>query len=224
MNAKKIIPLSIVCLITISGCASTSPKKQISYSNVSIPQLNKVTTTTLGEKLLVQGTGYHADTITMEPLDAYAADFTGGVFFNIPGTDTYQSNEKNTVTLNNGYGSPLSRQNHIHYDRKNNEICTQKMLGNCYDSSEMNFTYDPNKRFKIQTNTFQQVIEYNGKSGDTLKFTYREFSDNMARQPYTTDFTMDLSDGNTIGYKGALIEVIKASNSMIEYKLVKNFN
>lgn len=223
---KNSLKLSICAasIVALLGCASTTPSKKIAYSNVSIPEINTLTVSTLGEQLLNQGLGYHTDSIVIEPLDAFAADFTGGVFYNKPGTDTFESNEINTVTINNGYGQPLSQQNYIHYDRKRNQICTQSFMGSCYSTSEMEFTYQAENTFRIKPNSLQQIIEYNGKSGNTLKFTYREFSGNMARQAYTTDFTMDLSEeGNTIGYKGAIIEVIKASNSKIEYKVLRNF-
>lgn len=128
------------------------------------------------------------------------------------------------MTINNGYGSPLFTQNTIYYDRKDNEICTKKFMGSCYDSSEMNFNYNPKKMFRIKPNSFQQVIEYNGKSDKTLRFSYREFSNNMARSSFTANFTMDLNESNKIGYKGALIEVIKATNSTIKYRVIKNFN
>lgn len=75
------IAVTALILLTISGCASK--QQSIAYSDVSIPELNVITERTLGEKLLEQGTGYHIDTITMQPLDAYAADFSGGVFYNI---------------------------------------------------------------------------------------------------------------------------------------------
>lgn len=216
------LAVTVLVFLTIVGCAS-KPRSMV-YSSVSIPELNKITEKTLGEKLVEQGIGYSVDTITIQPLDAYAADFSGGLFFNIKGTDYYESDEKNTVTINNGYGFPYSTQNTIFYDRDDNEICTKKTMGNCYDSSEMSFEYNPKKIFKIKPNSFQQVIEYNGKSGDTLRFVYREYSNNLARQAFTTNFTMDLNEGNQIGYKGSLIEVIKATNSTIQYRVLKNFN
>jgi len=219
---KKLIVLSLLAITVISGCASK--RAPTTYSKVSIPELNAVTVSTLGEKLLTQGTGYHTETLTIEPLDAFYVDFTGGVFYKRQNSDYYESNEKSTVTLNNSYGSPLSRQNYVYFTPKDNEVCTVKTMGVCYDSSEINFVYDPEKIFRIKSNSFQQIIEYNGKSGSTLKFTYREFSSNMARQAYTSDFTMDLLEGNQIGYKGALLEIISATNSRIEYKVIRNFN
>ncbi len=34
----------------------------------------------------------------------------------------------------------------------------------------------------------------------------------------------DLSESMTIGYKGAQIEIIEATNELIRYKVLRNFN
>jgi hypothetical protein len=82
-------------------------------------------------------------------------------------------------------------------------------------SSEPFFVYSPN--------SFQQVIEYAGRNGDNLKFTYSEFSDGYARQAFTREFQVDLTQGKVAAYKGAIIEIESATNSSITYKVVRNF-
>jgi len=83
--------------------------------------------------------------------------------------------------------------------------------------------YDANPYFLYSANTFQQTIEYAGRSGDILKFTYSEFADGFARQAFTREFQVDLSQGNVAAYKGAVIEIESATNSQITYKVVRNF-
>ena len=77
--------------------------------------------------------------------------------------------------------------------------------------------------FIYNENSFQQTIEYAGRSGDILKFNYSEFSDGFARQAFTREFQVDLSEGNIAAYKGALIEIVKATNVQIKYKVIRNF-
>lgn len=216
----KIKSLGMLLPILLTACTTTATPP-IKFSNISIPLLNTDSTAYLGDKLITQATGYYADSITLGAMDAYATDIQGGVFYNVPNTIIYKSNESDTVTLNNGFGTPLSKQNWVRFYKESNEICPNR--GNCYDSSEISIELG-SKQLVVKENSFQQIIEYNGKSGDILKFTYREFSNNMARQAYNTDFTMDLNDGDTIGYKGALIKVIKANNNKIEYSVIRNFN
>ena len=77
--------------------------------------------------------------------------------------------------------------------------------------------------FGYSANSFQQTIEYAGRSGDVLKFIYSEFADGYARQAFTREFQVDLSQGKVAAYKGAVIEIESASNASITYKVVRNF-
>lgn len=76
---------------------------------------------------------------------------------------------------------------------------------------------------EILPNSFQQELIYNGRSGDTLKFLYREISNNYLRNAFTQDVQYDLRDGNLIGFKGARIEVIEANNQFIKYRVQISF-
>jgi hypothetical protein len=77
--------------------------------------------------------------------------------------------------------------------------------------------------FVYNKSLFQQTIEYGGRSGDILKFTYSEFTDGYARQAFTREFQVDLTQGKVAAYKGAIIEIESATNSSIIYKVVRNF-
>ena len=45
----------------------------------------------------------------------------------------------------------------------------------------------------------------------------------MARPAFNQDLQYDLADGNIVGFKGLRIEIIKATNTNIEYKILSNF-
>jgi hypothetical protein len=70
---------------------------------------------------------------------------------------------------------------------------------------------------------FSQELVYNGRAGSVLKFLYREFISETARPPFTQDVQYDLSEGKTIGFKSARIEVIEATNTSITYRVVAHF-
>lgn len=70
---------------------------------------------------------------------------------------------------------------------------------------------------------FRQELIYNGRSGETLKFLYREFSGDYARPSFSQDVQYDLKDGSMIGFKGVRIEVVEASNTKISYRLISSF-
>ena len=76
----------------------------------------------------------------------------------------------------------------------------------------------------IAEDSFQQTLIYNGKVGDKINIGYREFQSNRARAAFSNEVEYDLSDSNIIGYKGAQLEIIKATNQSIEYRVISNFN
>ena len=78
--------------------------------------------------------------------------------------------------------------------------------------------------FIYSANSSQQTIEYAGKSGDILKFNYSELGHGFARQTFTREFQVDLSEGNIAAYKGAIIEIVEATNVQIKYKVIRNFS
>ena len=38
------------------------------------------------------------------------------------------------------------------------------------------------------------------------------------------EFTLDLSEGNVVAYKGAIIEILEVTNMQIKYKVIRNFS
>jgi len=65
---------------------------------------------------------------------------------------------------------------------------------------------------------------YNGKSNNTLKFIYREFIKDLARPSFTQELQYNLDESNIVGFKNMRLEVIKATNSEIEYKILQHLN
>jgi hypothetical protein len=72
--------------------------------------------------------------------------------------------------------------------------------------------------------SFQQTLLYSGRVGNKISFSYREFSNQSARTAFTNSAEYDLSESKLIGYKGAQIEVIEATNQTISYRVIRNFN
>ena len=77
--------------------------------------------------------------------------------------------------------------------------------------------------FVFEKDSLQRVIEYAGKKGTIIKFIYSEFKDNMARDAFTREFEIDLNEGTTVAYKGAIFEIIEANNATIKYKVIRHF-
>jgi hypothetical protein len=71
--------------------------------------------------------------------------------------------------------------------------------------------------------TFRQELIYNGRSGDTVKFLYREIQKNALRYPFNQEVSYDLREGKTVGFKGARLDIISATNTRIKYRVLKSF-
>ena len=72
--------------------------------------------------------------------------------------------------------------------------------------------------------SFQQTLIYSGKVGSKINVGYREFSANVARPAFNNDVEYDLSESSVIGYKGAVLEILEATNQSIKYRVKANFN
>jgi len=93
--------------------------------------------------------------------------------------------------------------------------------GEFLNGSVPTFVEDP---MEIKSSpAFRQQLIYNGKVGNNLRFIYREFSSNLARDSFSQEMQYDFSESKTIGFKGVRIEVMKASNTQIEYKVSSHF-
>jgi len=77
------------------------------------------------------------------------------------------------------------------------------------------------KRYKFEDygRTFRQELIYLGRSGDELSFKYREYSGSLARPAFSADLKYDLSESQTIGYRGARLKIIEAGNQQIKYRV-----
>jgi len=214
--------LVIFVVLLSAGCATKRPPVQ--YFPVSIPELNETKTAYLGDKLLTQATGYYGNSLKLGNASGVYSVIKAGVYCKLlSSSERYWSNDSQAVSHKNLYGQIINFSSFVTYDQESNEVCPGSQGSGCYSSSEISSRHTE-KDFCSDPNSFQRIIEYNGKTGNILNFTYREFSDDMARQAYTTDFKMDLSDGDTISYKGAVLKITEADNNQITYSVSRNFN
>ena len=85
------------------------------------------------------------------------------------------------------------------------------------------FTFKKTVADQVLPGSFRQELIYSGRVGDTVKFLYRELKDGYLRAPFTQEVTYDLKESNVIGFKGARMKVIEATNTKIRYQVTKTF-
>lgn len=65
--------------------------------------------------------------------------------------------------------------------------------------------------------TSRRELVYGGRSGSTIKVLYREFRGSLAAQAFYQELSYDLSESNTIRFRGMAIDVKDATNSLIRF-------
>ena len=66
-------------------------------------------------------------------------------------------------------------------------------------------------------NSFKAQLIYSGVSGSTLKLAYREFANDYARAAFSQDLQYDLNESKRVAFKSLRIEILKATNSTVQY-------
>lgn len=210
----------LLALLMLSGCASTPT---IQTRLVSKPPLNMPATAYLGDRLLMQAHGFYTDVLTVGNINGKFAQIEAGMYCRNPHSGEYFSFKGRTIRYLNFLGGTRGYDRTLTYKEAKNEVCLDDFWSGCFDSSYGKIQHRKNALCSDPT-AFQRVIEYNGRAGDVLNFTYREFRHDRIRGAFTTNFTMDHSKGDVVAYKGARLKVLEATNQKIVYVVLKNFD
>lgn len=81
------------------------------------------------------------------------------------------------------------------------------------------------KSFQIGSERgISQELIYNGKAGNIINITYREYSvgggNKYIREGFTEKFQYDISESNIISFRSLRIEVINANSNEIKFKVL----
>ncbi len=211
--------VALAAIIGLSGCASIPYGGGESVQNVDYPTVGAVTTKFVGDHLVEKGTITKHDALTvLRPIDGVAYDIPARTYTQI-GSNSEGDFFSAIGVTKNPFADPVSAL--CLGKQAGAELCVATPFTNaaaCYKGQwrRDTVTSETGKNFK-------QTLIYSGRIGDKLNISYREFSGGLARDAFTNSIEYDLSVSNTIGYKGAEIEVIEADNRKIVYKLVSNF-
>jgi hypothetical protein len=220
---KRILLLFFIVLF-LGACSTPAPARFVDTNEIPLNQTHKKE---LGESIILYQQGFYVPAIVItkgsnvnsvsikneiKPGETYGLSFKTGKYdvytpyvIAIDGKNTFNYAIKVNPKNNNAQFYHTDGMTWLTYEfNKPVEFTTSEV-------------FDPTKKY------FRQELVYNGKSGNSIKFTYREYVDNLARPAFTQEAQYDLSESNTIGFKGARIEVIKATNTNIEYKILSSF-
>ena len=103
-------------------------------------------------------------------------------------------------------------------------ICVLTVYNTAITTCNAGNLFERRKVPSLTSDSFQQTLIYSGRVGNKINIAYREFSNNLARPAFNNNVEYDLSESRVIGYKGAELEVLEATNQAIKFKVIRNFN
>lgn len=216
----------IFSLLVLSGCASPDYNYTAKSIDISEPPLDAVNIAYIGDTILKQGKYSEHDAIYLPSMVSigWAYDLTPGYYIKKgedDNSETYlPSLDDEGGTIDKAFLADPWKA--IMAYKSKPRLCVITILNVMVCDYQSNF-----KRVKkpIQSNnSFQQTLIYSGRIGSKINLGYREFSNSTARPSFNNNVEYDLNSSKIIGYKGARIEIIEATNVLIKYRVIRNFN
>lgn len=214
--------------LLLSSCVTTNTNYRPLAVEISEPPIGQVVMAEVGNAMVKQGKYVENDAIHL------AEDVSVGLFGAYRLSQGYYLREgedaKNEFyTPEQGSeGGKITKSaladdfRTVMVEKNSSNICVVTVFN--VSTCDKDARFERLKRPALTADGFQQTLIYSGRVGDKINIAYREFSNNMARPAFNNDVEYDLSESMTIGYKGAEIEVIEATNRFIKYRVIRNFN
>jgi hypothetical protein len=187
----------------LSGCGSRPIYSTESYT---FPEIGTVATRGVGDSLIRKDTGF----LLPEAIDIKENSIVGK--HKLPkGLYEYSAYNSTGIWF-------YAREEYFFLRKSDKFICIEKT----YECAQIPYSMEM-KISSLSANSFQQTLLYNGKIGNKITLGYREFSNNLARAAFSNNVDYDLSESTLVGYKGARLEIIKATNTEITYRVLVGF-
>lgn len=211
---------AVCALVLLSGCTTVRYNGgDVRTQAINEPIPGQVVTRSIGDQLLTKG-------MVIEEFVLAVRRPIQGALYAVPAGEYVQVGSDQT----NYFYSPIGVTKSPIADpitalavgrAPGSELCAVAVFGTstCYAGDFLR-----TKRTRVGEAGFHQTLLYNGRVGNKINIGYREFSNDMARPAFNNDVEYDLSASPVIGYKGASIEIIKADNSNITYRVLRSFS
>lgn len=221
---KKISSLSLsvgalfILSFGFSGCTSMEMK------TVHIPEFNKTTKAEVGENMYQKIYAYfsHDKSVKLHKQ----------VSIKKLGVDFSPDDEFELVKLESGDTAGYSRGFYL-VDSNNTGLFTYAMtsimpgLTQKYSIDEpIKYDIVPAKPEMYGYDSYKKDALYQGKIGNKISISFREFYNGLARPAFTQniEYELDANGAAVIGFQGLRMNVIKASNVDIEYVVIKGYS
>lgn len=222
---KKIILISLIALL--SSCAGAPRQNYMPKTTaVSEPPLGSTNTTQVGDVMLKQGKYTEHDAIFVnQQISAGPYTIYPGLYLKTGENESVESYSPGGNNAGRVEKSPLadSWSSVIIKKSSSPQICVLTVYGTALTTCSSAAAVQRKKTNGYSEDSFQQTLIYSGKIGNKINIGYRESSNNYARPAFNNDVEYDLAESNMIGYKGALLKILEATNQHIKYQVINNF-
>lgn len=234
--------LSAVSALSLSGCITATPVT-IETGVLDVPALNAMTERNVGETIIRKGVIGRFRAITLSTAVTVPGGMMNGIANIVTApAGTYVLGAQNaTLDFYNG-GSVksvgASALGSAPITWPNGGVCTSRGTADIVGVSSIPGICAQGKGV-LQVGVMSEVerasvgsqlreLLYNGKSGATVRFSYREYAatadgNAIARPAFTQELTYDLADDKVIGFQSVRVEVLETTNSKIKYKVLHSF-
>jgi hypothetical protein len=218
----------LLCLVPFTGCVSPTYNYVAEAQEISEPPLNVDSTAYVGDSMLRQGKSIKHDAIYLSE-DVKLGSVMGytlkrGYYlkegenakseFYLPGSEA----DAGEVVV----GALADPFQVVRVDKKTGALCGVSVFN--METCSKNARYEKRRYPVPSADSFQQTLIYSGKAGNKIKIGYRESSGDLARPAFNNDVEYDLSESTVMGYKGARIQVLEATNEYIKYRVLQTFH
>ena len=216
-----LLALAGASVLLLSGCTTVKYNgTETKPVEIDYPERDKVVTAYVGDHMVSKGTMSEAKVLVVtQEIKSLSYDVMPGEYQQM-GYDHKQTFYSPIGVDKSFIADPLSA---VAIDKNQSTVvCVVTVFGVKACMNALG-AFEERTVISSTAKSFQQTLIYSGRVKDKINIGYREFSNDTARPAFNNDVEYDLSDSKTIGYKGALIEVVDANNSSINYKLIRNF-
>lgn len=126
-------------------------------------------------------------------------------------TATYKDNHKNysiNVPMETNVGSPMVNNTDVTW------VEVKEWVGYFRSKDGYKITKTPTE------DSFKEELIYTGRTGNTIRVSYREYKENFARPAFYQDLTYDLGESDVIVFRNYRIRVIQATNQYIRFNVI----
>ena len=200
---RYIAVIATALVVALTGCGSRQSFQKEYYT---FPNIGTVATRSVGDSLIRQDIG-----VLVPEIELLRDTMVGSYRLPKGRYEYYDVNATGTWFIGG--------DEYFHMRKADGHLCVDN-TGECAPAK---YILDK-KLTSLGQESFQQTLLYNGKIGTRITLGYREFKNDFARSAFSNNVDYDLSESTLIGYKGVRLEIIKATNTEITYKVLTGFS